>query len=308
MSKDIMNSITRSFGKFGFQCKKHAPEVLVVVGIAGVVTSTVMACKATTKASEIAKEHNDAMDQIHKVAETASTEEYSPEDLRNDTRIVYTQTALKYIKLYGPAVLIGTASIACILGSHVMLNKRNVALAAAYATVDQSFKNYRGRVVERFGKELDKELKYNIKSEEFEETVIDSKGKEKTVKKTVQVVDDPNQYSDYARIFDESCVGWCKDAEANLNFLRMQQSFANEKLKAQGYLLLNDVYEMLGFQTTKTGMVVGWIYDEKDPVGDNYVDFGIYNVNRKKAREFVNGYERSIILDFNVDGNIYEMM
>jgi len=299
---EIMTNITRTFNKIGFECKKHAPEVLIVAGIAGVVTSAVMACKATTKASTITNKLKEDMDKLHDTADLYP-EEYSQEDLKKDTAIVYTQAAVKYVKLYGPSVALGALSLTCIIASNNILHKRNVAIAAAYATIDRSFKDYRGRVIERFGKELDRELRYNIKAKEFKETVVDEKGKEKVVKKTVSVAD-PNTYSDYARFYDDGCLGWTKDPELNLCFLRNQMTWANEKLKAKGYLFLNEVYESLGIPATKAGQIVGWIYDEKNPIGDNFVDFGIYDTNREAVRDFVNGYERTILLDFNVDGNI----
>lgn len=303
---EIMNTASRTVHKVGFKIKKASPEILVVAGIAGVVTSTVMACRATTKAGDIVASHNDDMDKIHQASEMKNVD-YTPEDAKKDTVIVYTQTAVKFIKLYGPSVLVGIASIACIVGSHNILRKRNVALAAAYAAVDKGFKEYRSRVVERFGEELDKELRYNIKAKEFEETIVDSKGKEKQVKNTVSVAD-PNGYSDYARIFDDGCKGWSKDPEYNLLFLKQQQNWANECLQSRRHLFLNEVYDMLGIPRTKAGACVGWIYDEDNPVGDNFVDFGIYNLSIEKAREFVNGYERSIVLDFNVDGPILDMI
>lgn len=304
--KEIMNSVSRSAHKVGFKLKKASPEILVVAGIAGVVASTVMACKATTKAGDVVAAHNEDMDNIHRASEMQDVD-YTAEDMKKDTAIVYTQTAVKFIKLYGPSVLLGAASIACIVGSHNILRKRNVALAAAYTAVNKGFKEYRSRVVERFGEELDKELRYNIKAKEFEETTVDSKGKEKTVKKTVSVAD-PNGYSEYARIFDNGSYGWSKDAESNLIFLKQQQNWANDVLKSKGHLFLNEVYDMLNIPRTKAGQVVGWIYDEDHPTGDNFVDFGIYNLNIEKARDFVNGYERSIVLDFNVDGPILDLI
>lgn len=304
--KEIMSSASRSAHKVGFKLKKHSPEILVVAGIAGVVTSTVMACKATTKASAITESFKDDMDKIHKASEMENVD-YTAEDMKKDTAIVYTQTAVKFLKLYGPSVILGAASIACIVGSHNILRKRNVALAAAYTAVDKGFKEYRSRVVERFGEELDKELRYNIKAKEFEETTTDSKGKEKTVKKTVSIAD-PNEYSDYARVFDNGSYGWSKDAESNLIFLKQQQNWANELLQSKGHLFLNEVYDMLNIPRTKAGQVVGWIYDKEHPTGDNFVDFGIYNLNIEKARDFVNGYERSIVLDFNVDGPILDLI
>lgn len=305
---NLVNSATRTFNRAGLKLKKHSPEIMVTAGVIGVVASAVMACKATTKASSIIDEMKEEMDKIHKAADMVDEEIYSEEDLKKDTSIVYIQTGVKFAKLYGPSIALGALSITSILVGHNILRKRNLALAAAYTAIDTSFKAYRGRVVERFGKELDKELRYNIKAKEVEETVIDEKtGEEKVVKKTIDVVD-PNEYSDYARFFDVGCNGWSKDPEFNLMFLKQQQNYANDLLKSRGHLFLNEVYDLLGFQRTKAGNIVGWIYDEKNPVGDNFVDFGIYDINRPKNRDFVNGYERSILLDFNVDGDILSLM
>ena len=307
--RGLRNGTTRAINKVGFQIKKHSPEILVAAGVVGTVTSAVMACKATTKAGDILEEHHEQMKSINEVV-AMDRDDYTEEDHKKDTLIVYTQTAVKFVKLYGPSIILGTLSLACIVESHNILRKRNVALAAAYATVDKGFKEYRNRVVERFGAELDRELKYNIKSKEIEETVIDENGKEKTVKKTIEVVDSDqlSKYSPYAKFFDETSLGWERDADYNLMFLRRQQDYANEKLKSRGHLFLNEVYDMLGIARTKAGNVVGWIYDEKNPIGDNYVDFGIYDLYDDKKRRFVNGYERSILLDFNVDGDILDLI
>lgn len=329
---EITKNMTRAFGKAGLTCKKYAPEALVIAGIVGAVTSAVMACKATTKANDIIEETKENTHDLHLVATAAGLKEatdefsnedirkidilsekedvknYTAQDLKKDTTIIYIQTAVKFIKLYGPSVVLGALSITSILASNNILRKRNVALAAAYATVDKGFKEYRSRVVERFGKDIDRELKYNIKAKEIEETTKNANGKEKTVKKSIEVAD-VNEHSDYARFFDELCTGWKRDAEYNLMFLKHQQNYANEKLQKQGYLFLNDVYDMLGIPKTKAGQVVGWIYDEAHPdIYDNFVDFGIYDLYNEKARDFVNGREKSILLDFNVDGNILDLI
>lgn len=300
--------IMKQVNKIGFKIKKYSPEIFVAAGIVGVVSSAVLACKATTKVQDILEKTKNDIDIIHDSVNNESLEEeYTEEDAKKDLTIVYAQTGVEFIKLYAPAVILGTLSIASIINSHRVLQKRNIALGAAYATVDKGFKEYRNRVAERFGEEVEKEIKYNIKAKKFEETVTDENGKEKKVKKTVNVVD-PNLYSDYARFFDDGCKGWEKDPEYNLMFLKAQQQYANDLLVARGHLFLNEVYDMLGIPRSKAGQVVGWIYDPENPVGDNFVDFGIYEADREKARDFVNGYERSILLDFNVDGNIWEKM
>lgn len=308
---ELMNNLSRNFHKVGFALKKHSPEILVVAGVVGTVTSAVMACKATTKLSGIMEKAKNDVDIIHECVENPDIlpkgEIYTEEDSKKDLAIVYAKTGVELIKLYGPSVALGTLSLFCIVKSNDILRKRNVALAAAYATIDKGFKEYRGRVIERFGKDLDRELKYNIKAREIEETVVDENGEEKKVKKTVEVAD-INEPSTYARFFDESCAGWEKDAEFNLLFLKQMQAHANDQLKARGHLFLNEVYDMLDIPRTKEGNVVGWIYDEDCPNGDNYVDFGIYDLYNEKKRDFVNGYERSVLLDFNVDGNIWKFL
>lgn len=304
----IMTTLTRSLSRSGLKLKKHSPEILLVAGIVGAVTSAVMACKATLKANDIVEESRTKIDTIHEVSENPEmAEKYSEEDKKKDLAIVYTQTAVKFIKLYGPSVLLGVASLGCMVGSNRILNKRNVALAAAYATVDKGFKEYRGRVIERFGKELDKELRYNIKAQEFEKVTVDDNGNETVTTETVEVAD-PNHYSPYAIIFDDGNTGWDKDPELTKFFLIQQQNYANDLLKSRGHLFLNEVYDMLGAKRTKAGAQVGWVYDEKNASGDNFVDFGIFDINNPKARDFVNGYERVIILDFNVDGVILDLI
>lgn len=308
MKGNFMMKTSRMFNNAGLQIKKHSPEILLGVGIVGTVASTVMACKATTKLDSILKETKQTTDIIHAGATVGNIEgyEYTQEDAKKDLTIVYAQTGVKLVKLYAPAIAVGALSIACIVSGHKILKGRNLALAAAYAAVDKGFKDYRKNVVEKFGEEIDKELRYNVKAKEYETKEIDEKGKEKTTKEIVNVVD--SDASVYARFFDELCPDYEKDAEFNLMFLRKQQEWANEVLRSRGHLFLNEVYDSLGIPRTKAGQVVGWIYDEKKPVGDNYVDFGIYNTKRASNREFVNGYEKAILLDFNVDGDILNLI
>lgn len=288
--------------------QKHSPEILAGVGVVGTVASAVMACKATLKLDDILDECKETRDKIKEVAENPRYEkEYSPEDAKKDLTINYMQTSMKIAKLYAPAVLLGSASLGCLLASNDILRKRNAALSAAYMTVDKGFKEYRQRVAERFGEEVEKEIRYNIKAEEIETTVVNEDGSEVVVKETVKTMD-PNLYSDYARFFDEYNPNWQNDPEYNLMFLKSQQQYANDLLRARGRLFLNEVYDMLGMERSKAGQIVGWVYNEANPSGDNFVDFGIYDLHKERTRAFVNGLEPSILLDFNVDGNIWDLM
>ena len=288
--------------------QKHSPEILAGVGVVGTVASAVMACKATLKLNDILDECKETRDKIKEVAENPRYEkEYSPEDAKKDLTVNYAQTAMKIAKLYAPAVILGSASLGCLLASNDILRKRNAALSAAYMTVDKSFKEYRNRVAERFGDEVEKELRYNIKAEQIETVVANEDGSETVVVEEGKVMD-PNLYSDYAKFFDEFNPNWKNDPEYNLMFLKSQQQYANDLLKARGRLFLNEVYDMLGIDRTKAGQVVGWVYNPENPTGDNFVDFGIYDMSRERVRAFVNGYETNILLDFNVDGNVWDLM
>lgn len=306
---ELMSSVSRAFHKVGFSMKKHSPEILIVAGVVGTVTSAVMACKATTKIGDILEETKETVDLIHEGIETGEVRgvEYTPENGKKDLTIVYTQTGLKLAKLYAPSIILGGLSLACMISSNQILRKRNVAIAAAYATLDKGFKQYRGRVIERFGEDLDRELRYNIKAKEVEKTIVDEDGNEKTVKETVQVLN-PNDLSGFAKVYECGNTGWTKDPAHNFVFLKQQQAYCNNVLQNKGYLLLNEVYEMLGFPKTKEGHVVGWVYDAEHPIGDNFVDFGLFDINDERKRAFINGHEPNVILDFNVDGVIYDLI
>lgn len=308
MKSEFVNGVTRAFGKVGLSLKKHSPEILLVVGVVGTVASTVMACKATTKVKDILEETKEQVDQVHEVLESdeISEEEYSVEDSKKDLAIIYAQTGLKFVKLYGPSVAVGALSLISILTSHKMLRARNLALATAYTAATKAFKDYRGRVVDRFGKELDRELRYNIKAKEIEEIVVNEDGTESTVTTTVNVAD-PNAFSIYSIAFCEGNNGWTKDPELNKVFLLQTQNYANDKLKSRGWMTLNEVYDMLGAPRTKNGGLAGWVYTDDSSAGDNFVDFGIFDIyNNPKAGDFLNGRERSIILDFNCIGNVLD--
>lgn len=300
---EIMKSVNGVTSKAIMKLKKHSPEILVVAGIAGTVVSAVLACKATTKVAEILDETKGTLDTIHDGMETGAIngQEYTTEDGKKDTVVVYAQTGMKLAKLYGPAIILGTLSITSILASNNILRKRNVALGAAYAAIDKSFKEYRGRVIEHFGEQVDTELKYGIKAKKFEEIEVDPEtGKEKKVKKTVMIAD-PNLQSDYAVYFDSKSRNYETNPDYNRMFLKAQQAFANDKLQTRGHLFLNEVLDDLDLPRTPAGQIVGWTKDGPD----GYVNFRIVEVERETED---GRHEPALLLDFNVEGNIWEKM
>lgn len=300
---EIMKSVNGMASKTVMKLKKHSPEILVVAGIAGTVVSAVLACKATTKVAEILDETKGTLDTIHEGMETGAIngQEYTTEDGKKDTVVVYAQTGMKLAKLYAPAIILGTLSITSILASNNILRKRNVALGAAYAAIDKSFKEYRGRVIERFGEQVNTELKYGIKAKKFEEIEVDPEtGKEKKVKKTVMVAD-PNLQSGYAVYFDSKSRNYETNPDYNRMFLKAQQAFANDKLQTRGHLFLNEVLDDLDLPRTPAGQIVGWTKDGPD----GYVNFRIVEVERETED---GRHEPALLLDFNVEGNIWEKM
>jgi len=307
MKNEIMQKATRLLSSGQYQIKKHSPEILMVAGLAGTVVGTVLACKATTKVQEILDEKNKSVNDVHECLEDENAD-YTEDDSKKDLTLIYAQTGVKLFKLYAPSIGIMSLSFASIIAGHAVLKKRNVAIAAAYAAVDAGFKKYRKNVIEEFGEGVDQQMRFGIKSKEIKKK--DKNGK--TVKEKEYYIDTDgnplNNISEYARFFDAASENFAKDPEYNMMFLRRQQDYANEMLKARGHLFLNEVYDLLDIPRSKAGQVVGWIYDKDgNTKGDNYVDFGLYKDN-SATRRFVNGLEYNILLDFNVDGIIYDLI
>jgi hypothetical protein len=234
-NKEILGKVTKAFSKFRFTLKKHSPEILLASGIVGVVTAAVMACRATTKVGNVMDTAKKNIDIIHETTDDES-KELVPQEVRTKALAkVYLQTGLKLVKLYGPSVAVGALSITGILASNNILRKRNMALAAAYLAVDKGFKEYRARVVDRFGETVDHELRYDIKQEVIEKTTVDPEtGKKKKTKEAIKVANPDASGSVYARYFDkDTTLAWENDSEYNLMFCRSQQKFANDTLQSR---------------------------------------------------------------------------
>lgn len=300
----VMANVSRFAAKAKFKLGKHSPEILMVVGAVGAVTSTVMACKATLKVNDILAAHDATVATIHDVQEgkvqIKAGEEYTEEDVKKDLTTTYVQTGLKIAKLYAPAVILGTLSIGCMFGSNHILQKRNAALTAAYVTLDKAFGDYKERVTERFGDRVQSELEHGIKAVEVENKVVNEDGTEETIKSYVDEVD--GAHSPYDLIFDEMIDEWQPDAQYNKWHLAQVEDTANRRLRTQGYLFLNDVYRMIGRYNSGAmivkpeGQIVGWLYDPNNENLQNCVKLGL---DKMKG-------DRNVVLHFNVDGPIID--
>jgi len=289
-------AISRAIARNSLVLQKNSPGLLLEAGIVGAIGSTVLACKATLKMDEVLEEAKEKL----VTAKTLQHREYSERDRQKDITLIYVQTSVKIVRAYGPAVILGGLSIAALTSSHTMLTRRNVALTAAYGALEKGFAEYRARVVDKYGEEEDRNLRYGSKTEVVKEGKV-------TQQITTVGTDEP---SIYARLFDrDSSASWDKNPEYNFIFLKCQQNYANDLLKSRGHVFLNDVYDMLGLTRSTPGSVVGWVgYQDKQGLGDSYIDFGIFSDRADDACfiDFVQGREGAVLLDFNVDGIIYD--
>lgn len=293
----ILGVVTRTAGVTLLKAQKHSPEILLAAGVVGVVTSGVMASRATLKLAPIVDTMSDEMEQIEfDLAEKEITES------EKDKAIVkaYGRGAVQIIKLYGPSVTLGVASIACILGGHHIMRQRNAALVVAYKALETSFQTYRKRVEAEFGVEKEREIYRGQRTE----LVKGEDGKKKAV-----VVREAGDHSPYGRFFDEVNAPYHyqrNNPAANLQFVTSIQRYYNQKLKSVGYVFLNEIYHALGMEETPAGQLVGWIYNSEN--GDGYIDFGIDDPKNLDAQRFIKGDEPAVFLDFNVDGVMYQLI
>ena len=296
-------TLRKSFKKAQLTVRKHSPEILMVAGVIGTVAGAVMACKETLELEDVLDECKQEKMELEE--QYAMCEEYSEDALKKDQVKLTIKQAAKIVKLYAPSVIMEITSIGVIFASNDIMRKRNASMAAAYATLNSMYKRYRQNVIESYGEEVDKDMRFGVKHEKV--TEIDEDGNK--VKIDARIVDLDNTalaISDYSRFFQSGCRGFdASSGRYNLLYLKGIQAMFNNKLIADGYVMLNDVYRELGFDTIPEGWSIGWVYDETNPIGDNYIDFGLYEARNKNQRA-VNDWEPVILMDFNVDGNLYE--
>ena len=290
----LPESVTRKLGHSSLALKQHSPTLFFVGGLTAAIGATVLACRATLKLEETLDENLKTLGEVKHFQDP----KYSEEDRAQDTAVLYVRKVVSIGKLYAPAILLGGAAIVMLTKSHNTLIKRNAALSAAYTALDEGFRAYRARVVEKYGEEEDRELRYGSEK-------VTAKDEQTGKKKKMHRVG-PEGASIYARFFDQLNPNWGRDPEINKLFLRSQQSYANDLLHARGHVFLNEVYTALGIDHSEAGAVVGWRIT-RDGSSDNFIDFGIFHSNvNNDVRDFVNGAEGSVLLDFNVDGMIYD--
>ena len=303
----VSTSAAKFAGKAEFTIKKNSPEILLGAGIVGFVGTIVLACRATCRADEVLEFHRRKIKDIEDAKEIADADpegemSYDIEIYRQDKAIRYLKTTGNLAKLYAPTVAVGALSLACILTSRNIMQKRYLGVVAAYNGLSAAFEEYRKRVRDEYGEGLDKHFRYGTTYEEL--PVYDENGKKTKEKEQVEKTETGMvmQTDDSCRFFDSSNPNWDKNPAFSMMRLRGQQNILNDILHTRGHVFLNEVYDALGFPHTPQGAVLGWI----DGEGDNCIDFGLYDQNKENVRRFVNGVDNVIMLEFNHDGVIWD--
>lgn len=297
----IKTALISTVGKVTFWGREHSPELLLAMGGLSMIGSVITACRGTLKFQKVIEKHNERLDKLKLIEEkqaNGTAGENADIDVKQYRKSVYLDTIWQGAKCYGPTLLLMIGGFACFMASNGIIKGRYISMAAAYAGVLKDKEHLEEEIVKEFGEDKLSELKGEKASSDIFETAEDGEVKEVEGEKVT--------YSTYAKFFDESNPNWEKNPESNRTFLQIKQNWANHRLQTRGYLFLNEVYEMLEMEKTQAGQIMGWVY-YKDPAkakemgSANFVDFGIFNKDSVAARNFVNGTERSILLDFNVD-------
>jgi len=295
MKIKLPNAVTLKAGRTALLVSKNSPHLLFGVGVVGVVGTVVLACRATLKLEDVLKDtQKDLVDvEINRVGRP-----YSAGSVKREQRIIKVRAAGKVAVLYAPAVVVGGLSIAALSQGHRIQSQRIAGLTAAYTALDKGFTEYRKRVTNEYGEEKERELYHGVSSETQREVLASGKVKETTTKKA-------GDGAPYSRIFGETNKHWVRNHEKNRYFLQCQQTFLNDRLNAYGHVFLNEAYDMLGFERTPEGVVVGWLWDKDSRSGDGFIDLGIFEPPNSDVRDFYAGKD-GYVLDFNVDGTIWD--
>lgn len=298
----FINTLSRTCNRVMFSAKKHSPEICLVGAFVTGAIGIAFVVKKSMALPAVLDENKERVAEIK-----AASEEISVKEERKELAKAYTHTGVQIAKLYvGPAVLFVT-SAGLVLTSHGIIKGRNAALSAAYAGLSTTFNSYRDRVAERYGKEAEEEIRYGITTKTVKEKVVDENGETQTVKSKVSVVT-PGPESDYIRYLTPSNPNWENDSDYMELFFNRTQRYANDILRSRGYLYLNTVYEMMALKQSKAGHQVGWVYRKDNPEGDNQVVLTIKKVQIPRSADPEDGYQQAYLIDFNVDGDIYNRM
>lgn len=297
--KEKYNVLTRFIGKQGFKLKHASPTLLTVGGVVALVGAGVLAIRETPKLDEHVADLEIAMSDIRQDEKDGMFKD-DPKAAAAARGGVYVGFSMRVLRVYAKPLAVAAIGSAAIFYSHGVMRKREASLVAAYGVLERAYSAYRARVEESFGPEVEQDL-YNGNK------LVDHKWNKETKKVEYEVEkSDFDTSNEYKRIFSgKTNKNWnSARPEWNLVFLRGQEKFANHLLEARGHVFLNDVLDGLGFPRTPAGAVTGWVRNGPD----GYIDFGLFDAGTSEEQDYFYFYndQAEIVLDFNVDGVIYD--
>lgn len=208
---------------------RNAPTILTCVGGAGVIFTTVTAVKATPKALVL--------------LENAEEEKGS-----KLTKLEVVKTAGP---VYIPTIIIGASTIAAIFGANALNKHQRAALMSAYALLDNSYKEYKNKVAELYGDDVDDRIKKEITMDNYESDISISDGK--------------RLFFDYQSL---------RYFESTMEDVISAEYYLNRNLANNGYTSLNDFYQLLGIPCTNLTEDLGWSSDSGEMIfGAIWIDF-----------------------------------
>lgn len=220
---------------------KNSPSILTGLAVAGVISTTVMAIKATPKAEKLLLEAKIAkMDYIEydKIAE-------HPEILLKDTPLP-DLTALETLRIvgmtYGPTVLMGGATIGCILGANSINLKRNAALAASYALTSDTLRDYKAKTKELLGEKKEQKISDAVTGDKIKRTPVSTDKLVRTGRGETLC------FEPWSGRYFLSDIEYIRKIINDMNVMLINQSF----------ITMNELYYALDLPETKIGDQIGW--------------------------------------------------
>ena len=298
MTNEIIKTTASFIARTKVTLIQHSPKILMGLGLAAGTGALVTAIRGTLKAQPVIEEIKTDLADIHCEIERAEESNEDTTALKKQLTSTYLHAAGDMLKIYAPTIILAGASAACVLTSHNIMLSRNIALATAFASVEEEYKKYRERVADKIGTEAEQAIYRDEIVREEEVSYVDEKTGEV---KTEKVKKYDYQLPAHAGFFDNTNPNYVSDPANNYNlmFIQIQEQFCNDKLRVQGFLFENDARELLGLKKTEVGQRCGWVYDPNGPT--HQISFGIddYTANYGK-----NIMDDGIWIDFNVDGDI----
>lgn len=298
-----------------FQFNKHKGLIYTLLAAGLEIGAVVLTAIQSPKANNVLVPANKKIVKLKeelKDDEAIANNLVYPEEHKKEIRKIQLKTVKEVVKIYAVPALLTGLSITFMGGSYKTMKNKQLALGAAYMTLDSAFKSYRGRVKDKLGDEAENELFRDIREEKIKRLVENPETGE--IQEIEETIKKANSGGVWELLFDAASLLWSKDGRTNWETLMRLQEQANITLKTDGYLFLFDVINMLEIPKTCISQdlliasrSIGWIYDPYDDNRSSWVSFGISDEAghpNEVGLDLFNCVERDVWLAFNPDGNI----